>query len=139
MQCSVHMVMSRGLAHLPCPWARSHLPHPHLPSDQTDVLQHTVNALGSLLGHPAILAQLQQASAAPVAEPGQDDAAMLQLEALHALLLILPLPEVGYFGACVVSCDADVSSRGVPSGFHMIPLHDSGIHTLRDSILPCTH
>ena len=70
-------------------------PHPHLPVDQTDVLQHTVNALGSLLGHPAILAQLQLASAAPVVEPGQDDAAMLQLEALHALLLILPLPEVG--------------------------------------------
>ena len=97
-------------------------PHPHLPADQTDVLQHTVNALGSLLGHPAILAQLQQASAAPVAEPGQDDAAMLQLEALHALLLILPLPEVGYVDAGVTPYSAVVANT--------VPPHDSEINVL---------
>ncbi len=63
-------------------------------ADQADVLQHTVPALGSLIGHPALLAQLQEASTAVASEPGRGDAAMLQLEALHTLLLILPLPQV---------------------------------------------
>jgi len=56
-----------------------------------------VIALGSLIGHPAILTQQQDGATAgtPLApEPNADDAAMLQLEALHALLLILPLPKV---------------------------------------------
>ena len=71
-------------------------PPSHVLSDQTDVLLHTVIALGSLIGHPAILAQLQEAStgASTAVEPNTDDAAMLQLEALHTLLLILPLPKV---------------------------------------------
>ncbi|GAX74169.1 hypothetical protein CEUSTIGMA_g1618.t1 [Chlamydomonas eustigma] len=64
-------------------------------SDQADVLQHTVVALGSLIGHPSMMAQLQEvpSSATPSEPQGQEDAAMLQLEALHALLLILPLPQ----------------------------------------------
>jgi hypothetical protein len=54
-----------------------------------------VVALGSLIGHPAILSRLQEASTSPALTPPEpDDAAMLQLEALHTLLLILPLPEV---------------------------------------------
>jgi hypothetical protein len=65
-------------------------------ADQADVLQHTVVALGSLIGHPSMMAQLQEvpSSAMPPEPQGQEDAAMLQLEALHALLLILPLPQV---------------------------------------------
>lgn len=97
-------------------------------SEYTDVLQHTVAALGMLVGHPSVLAQQQQggsggaAAAAAVGMAGSaaasaagghgavggagagvaglsvagvqgEDAAMLQLEALHALLLVLPLPQ----------------------------------------------
>lgn len=88
-------------------------------SEYADVLQHTVAALGMLVGHPSVLVQQQQggssgvaAAAAPlgglspaplaaaagvagpsVAGPQGEDAAMLQLEALHALLLVLPLPQ----------------------------------------------
>mmetsp|Transcript_36419 Transcript_36419/g.81053 ORF Transcript_36419/g.81053 Transcript_36419/m.81053 type:complete len:1243 (+) Transcript_36419:134-3862(+) len=67
-------------------------------SDHPDALLSSLAALGTLLGHPAVLAQQQQpaaAAAGPGGAPdrGEGDAAMLQLEALHTLLLLLPIPQ----------------------------------------------